>query len=152
MARKWTKLALSVLAAGIISTSALSVSADEANDIKYRKSVMKAIGGTMGSMAAIIKGKVKQNHAVPLSHAMARLSVTIKDVFPEGSDFGDTRAKPDIWKKPKEFKASVAAFEKAASNLAMVSKSGDPAAFAAAFGGLGKSCGGCHKPFREPKK
>ena len=152
MAHKWTKLALSLLATGFISMTALSVSADEADDIKYRKSVMKAIGGTMGGMAAIVKGKVKQKHAVQLSSAMARLSEAVKDVFPEGSDFGDTRAKPDIWEKPKEFKASVAAFEKAASNLAKVSKSGDAASFAAAFGALGKSCGGCHKPFRAPKE
>ena len=119
--------------------------------IKYRQGVMKAIGGTMGSMGAILKGKAPQKHGEPLSHAMWQLSKTVKDLFPEDSDFGITRAKPEIWQKPAEFRAALAAFENAALNLSKEAHSKDPAAFASAFKALGKSCGGCHKPFRAPK-
>jgi len=152
MTRKWTNLALSLIAVTFISTASLSAYADEVEDIKYRQTIMKAIGGTMGGMASIVKGKVSQKHGVQLSNAMLNLSMTVKELFPDGSDFGVTRAKLDIWEKPKEFKAAVAAFEKAALNLSEVAKSGDSKAFADAFGALGKSCGGCHKPFRAPKE
>jgi cytochrome c556 len=119
--------------------------------IKYRQGVMKAIGGTMGSMGAILKGMASQKLGETLSDAMWQLSKTLKDLFPEDSDFGITRAKPEIWQKPAEFRAALTAFENAALNLSKEAHSEDPAAFASTFKALGKSCGGCHKPFRAPK-
>ena len=152
MTRKSIKLTLlSLLTVTLIGTSVFSLKADEASDIKYRQTVMKAIGGTMGGMGAIVKGKAPRGNADALSHAMWQLSKVTKNLFPTGSDFGETRAKEDIWKKPSEFKAAVMAFESAAKELSHVVHSGDSAAFAAAFKALGKSCGGCHKPFRKSK-
>jgi len=147
-----SRFTIPMLSVILISIATVSPKADEASDIKYRQTIMKAIGGTMGSMAAIVKGKAPQAHAAPLAQAMLQLSSTVKDVFPNGSDFGETRAKAEIWQKPTEFKAAVAAFETAALTISKVSQSGDPAAFVNAFKALGKSCGGCHKPFRQPKK
>jgi len=152
MTWKCPRTILSALTIVVIGVASVSAHADEASDIKYRQTIMKSIGGTMGGMGAIVKGKASQKHAVALSHAMWRLSQTVKDIFPEGSDFGETRAKPEIWQKPTEFKTAISAFEKAAMTISKVSHSGDSVAFTQAFKALGKSCGGCHKPFRMPKK
>lgn len=119
------------------------------DDIKYRKGVMKAVGGTMGSLAAILKGKAPMSHAPALTTAMVQFSTVAADIFPEGSGGDNTGAKDNIWTEKEKFQASLKAFQTAAMELSKAS--GDKAAFGAAFKNLGGSCGGCHKPFRKPK-
>jgi cytochrome c556 len=129
--------------------------AQEEGAIKYRKAVMKAVGGHMGAMAGIVKGKVKgsQKEMEALSHAMRELASITPLIFPEGSDFGETRALEVIWQKPKEFKKVLDAFLAEATKLAEISHSGDKQAFGAQFKAMGKNaCGACHKNFREKKK
>ena len=139
-------IAPSVLSLGL----AQSASADQ-HENKFRKSVMKAVGGTMGGLAAVLKKQASAEHAVPLAHTMYQLSKVVPHVYPEGSDFGETRALLAIWEKRVEFKAAVEAFQAAALNISKVSHSGDIAAYGAAFGQLGKSCKGCHENFRKKK-
>lgn len=121
--------------------------------IKHRQSIMKAVGGHMGAMAAILKGHVAftddlKGHA----HAMAELAKIATRVFPEGSGSGKTRAKAEIWSKPDEFKKAVDTFVNESAKLARVADSGDADAFKAQFRTMGKmACGGCHKPFRKKK-
>jgi cytochrome c556 len=124
-------------------------SANEAA-VKYRQAVMKALGGHMGSVVAIVKGQVPnkddlEGHA----QAIAAIGEMAEGLFPEDSMEGaDTRALPDIWNKPEDFAKAVSAFESASANFAEAAGGGDMAAVGAALGQLGQSCGGCHKPFR----
>ncbi len=144
------------LAAALAVVAALGLagqaSADTDGEIKYRQSVMKAVGGHMGAMATILKGKggSKENLAGH-AHAMAELSKIAGGIFPEDSDFGETRALPVIWEKPVEFKQALTAFQTEAAKLVQVAKGGDMNAFGAQFKNLGGACGGCHKKFREKK-
>ncbi len=134
--------------------AAAPATAQEEGIIKHRQAVMKAVGGHMGAMGAILKGKVKftgdlKTHA----RAMADLAVIAERVFPEGSDFGETRALPEIWDKPKEFKKVVDAFKTESAKLAKIAGGGDVKAFGDQFKAMGKNaCGACHKAFREKKK
>ncbi len=127
---------------------------EEEGIIKHRQAVMSAVGGHMGAMAAILKGKVKftgdlKTHA----RAMADLAKIAARVFPEGSDFGETRALPKIWDKPKEFKKVLDAFGAESAKLAKIADGGDVKAFGDQFKALGKNaCATCHKAFREKKK
>jgi cytochrome c556 len=127
---------------------------EEEGIIKHRQAVMKAVGGHFGAMAAILKGKVKftgdlKTHA----RAVADLAGIAARVFPEGSDFGDTRAKEEIWAKPKEFQKILDAFKTESAKLVKVADGGDVKAFGDQFKALGKNaCGACHKAFREKKK
>ena len=122
------------------------------NVIKYRQNVMRAIGGHTGSIAAVVKGEVDfTGHVAAHADSIAALSGAVLEMFPQGTDSGaDTRAKPDIWQDWDGFTEAAEAFEAAAGNLAQAAAGGDQAAIAAAFGDLGKSCGGCHRPFRTP--
>ncbi|MBT3306197.1 MAG: cytochrome c [Alphaproteobacteria bacterium] len=143
-----------VLPLVLLAFVAMPALAQEEGAIKHRQSVMKAVGGHMGAMAAILKGQVPftkdlKGHA----HAMAELAKIAARVFPEGSDFGETRAKEDVWSKPKEFAKVVQAFITESAKLAKVSEGGDMAAFGAQFKAMGKNaCGACHKAFREKKQ
>lgn len=149
-----TMFAATLMAAVFLPAVTLpAVAQEEEGAIKHRKWVMRAVGGHMGAMGSIIKGKVRfvgdlKGHA----HAMVELSKIVERVFPEGSDFGETRALESIWEKPKEFKQAITEFQTQAAKLAKIAKGEDGQAFVAQFKILGESCGGCHKKFREKKQ
>jgi cytochrome c556 len=73
-----------------------------------------------------------------------------RDLFPSGSDRGQTDALPAIWEKSADFEKAVEALELAASKLG-ATKSADTEAVKAAFGQVGKACKGCHDSFRMKK-
>jgi len=127
--------------------------ADDAGEIKYRKSVMQSIGGHMGAIAGIFKAETGNSTNLGVhTQGIADLAKITASIFPAGSDFGETGALPIIWEKPDEFAMAVKMFEDAAANLNSAAMSGDMAATGAAFGGLGKTCKNCHENFREKKK
>ncbi|MHA1598971.1 MAG: c-type cytochrome [Alphaproteobacteria bacterium] len=139
---------LAIIVLGLAATA--PVMADE-HEIKFRKTVMKAVGGSMGGMASVLRGQAPANLAVPLAESMSQLARVVPHVFPEGSDFGETTVTEAIWEKPAEFKKAVDAFTTAAAAMpAAAGKGGD--AFGAAFGALGKTCKGCHENFRKKKE
>ena len=143
-------LAATIAAAVIGIGSTGSVWADE-GALNHRKAVMKAIGGHMGAIVAIIKGQVPfkedlKGHA----HAMAELAKTSAKIFPKGSDVGQTTISPAVWEKPAEFDAALKAFQTASADLVTAADGGFDS-FMGKFGALGKSCKGCHSNFRVKK-
>ncbi|MEM9531088.1 MAG: cytochrome c [Pseudomonadota bacterium] len=50
---------------------------------------------------------------------------------------------------PDLFAEKTAAFVSAAESFAAIAQAGDQATISAAFGDVGKTCGGCHDEFRE---
>jgi cytochrome c556 len=136
------------LTAALTVTLTAAAAADEGM-INYRKSVMKAVGGHTTAIAGIVKGDVPfQQDLKGHITALAALSQMAGQIFPEGSDKGDTTALPSIWQKPDDFRKAMTAFQSAAANLAKVADA-DPKAAAAAFGDLTKTCKGCHDDFRK---
>lgn len=124
-----------------------------ANDgaIEHRKAIYQAIGGHMKGMVAVLKGQVPHTENLgPHAKAIAALSQMVENVFPPDSDFGETRAKMDIWKNQADFKEKISAFQKAAADLAATDPS-DMKAFGSAVGALGKTCKSCHDKYREEK-
>ncbi|NQU57430.1 MAG: cytochrome c [Rhodospirillales bacterium] len=146
------KFFFTAIAVGIFSVGmSQSASADQ-HEIKFRQSIMKAVGGTMGGLAGVLKKQAPASHAGPLAHTMYELSKVVPHIFPKGTDFGETAALLIIWEKPADFVKAVAAFQAAALNLSKVSHDGDMSTFGPAFGELGKACKGCHETFRKKKE
>ena len=139
-----------ILAVIVLGATAAAPALADGHEVKFRKSVMKAVGGAMGGLAAVLKGKAPAKTAVPLAETMSQIAKVVPHVFPEGSDFGETTAIAAIWDKPAEFKMAVDAFTTAAAAMPAAAATGGDA-FGAAFGTLGKSCKGCHENFREKK-
>ncbi len=108
--------------------------------------------GHLQAIGSVLKGEVSFG-AYVLAHAQAikAISEMVGDLFPESSAAGDSGAKPDIWQRPEEFKAAYENYKAQAAKLAEVAASGDLGAIGAQLGNLGKSCGGCHKPFRKAR-
>jgi cytochrome c556 len=130
-----------------------SQAADSQDVIKYRRAVMKSQGAHAEAASEIIKGKVSYDS--DLSYHAAALNSSTHDLvklFPKGSDFGETRAKAEIWSKRGEFEKVANDAEKAGSAFLAAVNSGDTAAIRKAFGDLGEACKSCHKQFRERKE
>jgi cytochrome c556 len=148
------KAALAVVLLGGVVAAIPGASAQNADAaFKYRKAVMSALGGHMGSLGAIAKGEVSHgNHMVGHAAAINAIAGMTADLFPAGSGGDNTRAKDEIWSNAADFKAKVADFQNAAAMVFAAANSGDAAAVGKAMGALGGSCGGCHKPYRKDAK
>ena len=129
----------------------LALHAAEPEDIiKYRQNMMKAIGGHTAAAGAIVQGKVDyKNQLADHARALQALTSDIPGLFPKDSDFGDTKAKDEVWsnraafeKHAKDAKTQVAAFAKAVQG-------GNQQAIAASFKDVGERCKACHKDFRK---
>lgn len=151
MFKTFTKISLAALVAGLALTAGTPQAAADEQQIQVRQALMKSLGGAMGGLKAVVEGKAPTSAAGPLGGIVANLAVVVTGVFPAGSGGGKSYAKDEIWSKPANFNAAVAVFQTAAGGMAEAAKGGDADAIKAAFGELGKTCGGYHKPFRTPK-
>lgn len=146
-----------VLAPAVLSALLVGAGPAQAQDtddlIKYRRTVMKASGAHMASMAAIVRGKVDQD-AQLAGHARAvnDLAGMTADLFPEGSDFGDTEAKEAIWEDPEAFAERIEQQRRAAAALVDAIGAGDEAGIDRRFRDLSKACKACHKKFRAEEE
>ncbi|XOV86013.1 MAG: c-type cytochrome [Pseudomonadota bacterium] len=120
--------------------------ADGEAEAKYREGVMKAIGGHMSSMGAILRGRVHSDEFGLHANAMADLAKVAPGVFPAGSGGPKTEALPAIWEKPAEFSAAMDKFVSAANGIADAANNGGQ--IGPAMQALGQSCKGCHDNFR----
>ncbi|MGE0734963.1 MAG: cytochrome c [Alphaproteobacteria bacterium] len=137
--------ALAMTVAGVGTVAAL----DNAQSIATRKALMGSVGAHMASLK---EASEAGNAAAAERHAntIARLLSVAAGLFPKGSgpEAGTTKAKPDIWAKWDDFNKAGANAAAAATAAAAAAKTGDKAKMMAAFGDVGKGCGGCHTPFR----
>lgn len=142
-----------VLAVSLFAASAAQAAGDPVDAFQYRLKIMSSLSAHIGSIADVLKGKVAYtDHIVGHARALQAAGRMLEDVFPPGSDVGETRSKPEIWQQPEKFKAAMQAFQTATDGLVAAAESGDMGAIGNALGPVGKGCGGCHKPFRKPKE
>lgn len=145
-------LACAVLAGAAGLTPARALEPDDS--IYTRKAIMWSIGAHLNGIKDGLgakDGKAIAGHA----RAIAALAAALPKLFPKGSgpEAGQTRAKPEIWQQWDKFVAATKALQEEATELAKVAGEGDVAMAAPQFGEMARvGCGGCHRPFRAPKK
>lgn len=140
---------LSAVTTLAVATAALA--ADPAATIKYRQSTMSALGGHMSAANAILKGEAGQKaHLAPHLDGIVATAKMARDLFPAGSDKGQTSALPAAWEKAADFQKATEALEAAVGKLG-ATKATDTEGVKAAFGEVGKACKGCHDAFRMKK-
>ena len=85
---------------------------------------------------------------IPGSHnranALAALSADISGLFPEGSDFGETRAKEEIWSDRAAFDKAADDAKTATAAFAAAVAAGDKERIGASYRDVGESCKACH--------
>jgi len=123
--------------------------------IKNREKFMKDMGKHMKAIKKIIESKANAAEMSTQISGMEtltkRLSDDLKNLFPVGSDVGETDAKPVIWKKWDEFaKIAQSATDKGVA-LAKANAASDKTTVEAAYKDLGDVCKTCHKDYRTEK-
>ena len=120
--------------------------------IKYRQNVMEALGGLTGTAVGQLRDGF--SHGPELTAVVAglqALSTDIPALFPEGTDFGETRAKESVWSERKAFEDAAAEAAEKVDAFAAAVQQGDRREMLGAFKEMGDGCKGCHEDFRKEK-
>jgi cytochrome c556 len=135
----------------IVTLSASAHGNKEHNeDIKYRTNIMSIIGGHMGAIAAIVKGKVPYNEEL-VYHAQGLAAAAPKTLpaFETKATSDNSSALPVIWVQWPEFEKAALQLEQTTAKFSTAAAAGNMADIGAALGDVGKSCKGCHDDFTK---
>lgn len=148
---KKTLLTTLALSAAALSLPAAAQFAKPEDAIKYRKSALVVTAAHFGRLGAMANGKAPFDAKVAADNAdiVVNLSKLPWAAFGEGTDVGETKAKPEIWKQAAKFKEHSDKFQAEAVKLAAAAKTGKEDAFKAAFTATAGTCKSCHDDFRS---
>jgi cytochrome c556 len=151
MTKHWPLAAAAVAALLACGTAAAQFkSADDA--IEYRQGALAVMGHHFGHIGAMVNGKLPFDAKAAQADAdlVQTLSRLPWPAFVEGSDKGDTSAKPEVWSQPDKFRAAAARLQDATAKLAAAAaKATKPDDLKAAFGAAAETCKSCHDDFRK---
>lgn len=141
------------LAAGaiVLSLPAAAQFAKPEDAIKYRQSALSVMGTHFGRVAGMANGKI------PFDAKLAAENATIAESmsklpwagFGEGTDKGNTKAKPEIWTDNAKFKEAGDKMQAEMVKLAAAARTGNLDAIKTAVGATGGTCKACHDAFRK---
>ncbi|WP_019626203.1 cytochrome c [Thioalkalivibrio sp. ALJT] len=138
------------LTLGLGATSSVQAFDEHEATIDYRQGVMRAIGGNMGSVAAVvIDGADYAGNLKMHTQQLVDLTHDIPSLFPEGSDFPDTDAREAIWDNWDRYVELSSDSRDAARALHAAVEAGDESEYMIRFRNLGQSCQACHDDFRR---
>jgi cytochrome c556 len=154
MNRKNMKTPASFVLAAVavtLSASAFAQFAKPEDAIKYRKASMTIQATHFGRVAAMASGRVPFDAKVAADNAAVAESMSklAWPAFVEGSDKGDTKAKPEIWSEPAKFKEANEKLQAEMTKLVAATKTGNLDSIKASVGAVGGSCKACHDAFRK---
>ena len=149
------RLTFSTLAViGLIASLPAAAQFQKPEDaIKYRQSAMSLQNAHLGWVFAMANGRVPFDAKVAAENIeiVALLNTRLQfAAFVEGSDKGNTRAKPEIWTERAKFDAAVSKSQDDVAKLVVAGKSGNLDQIKAAAGGVGQSCKACHDTYQKP--
>jgi cytochrome c556 len=121
--------------------------------IKYRQSAMSLQNNHLGRLFSMVNGQT------PFDAKVAAEQIEIVSVlnklqfaaFIDGSDKGNTRAKPEIWAEKDKWNAAIAKSQDDVNKLVAAGKSGNLDQIKAATGAVGQSCKACHDAYQKPQ-
>jgi cytochrome c556 len=148
--KKLITVATSLLALMLALPAAAQFAKPE-DAIKYRKASLTVMAAHFGRVGAMASGRAPYDakaaaENADIAAAMAKLPWA---AFTEGSDKGETRAKPEIWKDSAKYKEAADKMQAEMVKLSAAAKAGNVDALKTAFGPAAATCKGCHDNFRK---
>lgn len=133
------------------SFSAAAQFAKPEDAIKYRRAAFTVTGAHFGRLGQMAQGKTPFDAKAASENAevVASMAKLPWAAFTEGSDVGDTKAKPEIWKQNAKFKELAEKFQSDSAKLVAAAKTGKEDVFKTAFTTVQGSCKSCHDDFRN---
>ncbi len=119
--------------------------------VKYRKASFTVMSAHFGRLGGMANGRVPYDAKAAAENADVALTLSKLPwtAFGEGTDKGDTRAKPEIWKESAKYKDAADKMQVEMGKLNVAAKAGNIDALKAAFGPAAASCKACHDNFRK---
>lgn len=119
--------------------------------VKYRKASFTMMSAHFGRLGAMANGRMPYDAKAAAENAEIALTLSKLPwaAFGEGTDKGDTRAKPEIWKESAKYKEAVDKMQVEMGKLNVAAKAGNIDALKVAFGPAAASCKACHDNFRK---
>ena len=119
--------------------------------VKYRKASFTVMSAHFGRVGAMASGRAPYDAKAAAENAdiAAAMSKLPWAAFTEGSDKGDTRAKPEIWKDSAKYKEAADKMQAELTKLSAAAKVGNVDALKTAFGPAAATCKNCHDNFRK---
>lgn len=148
-----TFLSLAIATGLALSPLALSHLNDKELPQSYRQSYFAIMGMNYGPMNAMVKGQIpwdEKQMAAFADQLATLMKLNVIRGFPDGSNKGTTRAKPEIWKNKADFEARMDELAEAISALQSVANEGtDRNAIAGEVTATGEVCKGCHDEYKS---
>ena len=143
--------AASAFVALMLALPAAAQFAKPEDAIKYRKAAFTVMGNHFARVGAMASGRAPYDAKAAVENAdiAAAMSKIPWAAFTEGSDKGETRAKPEIWKDSAKFKEAADKMQSELTKLDVAAKAGNLDALKTAFGPAAATCKGCHDNFRK---
>ena len=118
--------------------------------IKYRQSALSVMGTHFGRIAGMAAGRIPFDAKVAADNAdiVVTMSKLPYVAFIDGTDKGNTKAKPEIWTERDKFNAAAAKMQDEVVKLAAATKTGNLDQIKVAVGATGESCKACHDNYR----
>ena len=122
------------------------------DQIKLRKAAYSLMGYTFGSLSAMADGKRTFNaeEAARNADLLAKLATVPKGFFGEGSDKGETRAKPEIWTSRADFDAKMDKMVQETARLSQATR--DAGTLKKAVQDVDAACSACHEDYRVKRR
>ena len=119
--------------------------------IKYRKGALTVMGAHFGRVAAMASGRAPYDAKAAadnaaIAEAMSKLPWT---AFQDGSDKGDTKAKPEIWSDKARFAEAAEKMQAEMTKLSVAARVGTLDALKPAVSSAAGTCKNCHDNFRQ---
>ena len=148
---KKTMWAAAAVASLLTALPAAAQFAKPDDAIKYRKAAFTVMATHFGRLGAMANGKIPFDAKAAADNADIALAMSKLPyvAFIEGTDKGDTKAKPEIWTENDKFKAAAAKLQDEMVKLNAAAKTGNLDTIKAAFGPTGQACKACHDQYRK---
>lgn len=147
MKRMTAFAAIGVVATGLATPIIAQDMLMGADAIEKRQELMKSNGMTLRGAR-----EATGADAIAAAETLVGNFAALADLWPADSMEGDTKALPEVWNDDgslsEGFLMAYTNAASAADALLAAAQSGDTAAYGAAFGALGGSCGACHQSYK----
>ena len=147
------KIATFALAAFTIAFSAPGAAqfAKPEDAVKYRKNALFVMQQNFGRVAGMASGKIPFDAKVAADSAQVAEFVGRLPwaAFGDGTDKGDTRAKPEIWIEKPKFNEYADKMNLEMSKLAAAAKTGNLDSIKTAVTATSGTCKTCHDAYRK---
>lgn len=119
--------------------------------VKYRKNAFFVMQQNFGRVANMATGKIPFDAKVAADSAVVAEFVGRLPwvAFGDGTDKGETRSKPEIWKEKAKFNEYADKMNLEMSKLAVAAKTGNLDSIKTAVAATGGTCKTCHDAYRK---